>query len=194
MNFKELDDLPLYDLYNEFQQLMNDNKIEWYKSNKTYIKDQICLNSTTNNPDNIHLGRGSLIWDWDASETGTDGLLVVKKRNDILKESDFVCLCSSFKGSLFEDVYSKLEKKYVLGRVRIMKSDPKTCLSWHKDYHPRVHYPMKTQEGCFMIIEEEVKHLPQNTWWYTNTTVKHTAMNASKEDRLHLVATILGEK
>jgi hypothetical protein len=72
-----------------------------------------------------------------------------------------------------------------------MKSLPKTCLSWHVDDTKRIHYPIKTQEGCFMIIEEEIKHLPQHTWWLTNTLVKHTAMNASLEDRVHLVVTLL---
>jgi hypothetical protein len=189
MNFKELDDLPQYDLQEEFDRLINENKISWY-----HIADQICLNSTIDDPDNIHLGRGSLIWDWDNFERGAEDTSVVKRRDKILKESDFVNLCSGFKDSLFEEVYNRLEKKYKLGRVRIMKSAPKTCLTWHVDHHPRIHYPIKTQEGCFMIIEDKIMHLPQNTWWWTNTLVKHTAINASKDIRLHLVATILEEK
>jgi hypothetical protein len=44
-----------------------------------------------------------------------------------------------------------------------------------------------------MIIEDEVKHLPANTWWLTNTLVKHTALNASMEDRIHLVASLIDE-
>jgi hypothetical protein len=43
-----------------------------------------------------------------------------------------------------------------------------------------------------MVIEDEVKHLEQNKWYFTNTTKEHTAFNASKENRIHLVANILG--
>jgi hypothetical protein len=45
-----------------------------------------------------------------------------------------------------------------------------------------------------MVIEDEVKHLEENKWYWTNTVVKHTAFNASSEYRIHLVAAILGEK
>jgi hypothetical protein len=61
-----------------------------------------------------------------------------------------------------------------------MKSEPKTCLSWHVDFSTRIHYPMKTQEGCFMVIADEVCHLTENTWWWTDTVLPHTAFNASK--------------
>ena len=60
------------------------------------------------------------------------------------------------------------------------------------DSTPRVHYAIKTQEGAFMVIEDEVMHMPQSTWWWTNTLVNHTAFNASMADRIHLVATIIG--
>lgn len=50
---------------------------------------------------------------------------------------------------------------------------------------------MKTQEGCYMVIEDEVKHLPQNTERPTDTTVNHTVFNGTKENRLHLVVSIL---
>ena len=72
-----------------------------------------------------------------------------------------------------------------------MNSLPKTCLSWHEDQTPRLHYPIKTQSGCFMVIENESKHLKQNQWYWTNTTVPHTAFNGSKQPRLHLIVTVL---
>ena len=189
MNFVQLDDLPIHDLQDEFDRLLAEQKISWYK-----IQDQLCLNSTDDDPDNIYLGRGSLIWDWDSLDPSLPNANKLKRKEKIYKESDFNVLCNGFADSLFEDAYRALEKKYVLGRVRIMRSNMKTCLTWHVDQNPRVHYPMKTQEGCMMIIDNEVKHLPQNTWWWTNTLEKHTAVNASKDYRLHLVATILEEK
>jgi hypothetical protein len=196
-HFMQLTDLPIFDLYKEFEYLLEVKKINWYKvkdSTSYYIDDQICLNSTIDEPDSIHLGRGSLLQDWNKSHNDENGNLIVPKRKNILKENDFVVLCNQFKGTLFETVYNELDKKYVLGRVRIMKSKPKTCLTWHVDFSTRVHYPMKTQEGCFMIINNEVCHMPNNTWWWTDTRTPHTALNASQEDRYHLVAAILDKK
>ena len=82
-----------------------------------------------------------------------------------------------------------MEKRKVC-KFRLMMINPKTCLSWHTDSSPRLHYPIKTQEGCMMIIEDEVFHLNQNTWYMADTTFKHTALNASKEARIHLVVEI----
>jgi hypothetical protein len=185
-NFVELNDLPVYDLYTEFLKLLDLKKIWWHPNNE----DQICLNATTDDPSNCLTGRGSLYYDWDNSYMDGDKL-VIPKREKELNESDFTVLCEGFKGSVFEDVHFHLTKKYVLGRIRIMKSKPKTCLSWHVDDTPRIHFPMKTQDGCFMVIENESKHLEKNKWYFTNTVVPHTAFNGSKEDRIHLVGVIL---
>ena len=186
--YKELD-FPTYDLLSEFNKLMDNGTISWFEHD---CQDQICLNSTKDDPDNIFLGRASLYYDWDKSYI-ENGKIVTPLRVPPLKEEQFTTLCSAFKGTLFEEVYNALSEKYTLGRVRLMNSQPKTCLSWHKDDTNRIHYPIKTQEGCMMIIQDEVKHLEQNKWYHTNTTVKHTAVNASKETRLHLVACVLKE-
>jgi hypothetical protein len=45
-----------------------------------------------------------------------------------------------------------------------------------------------------MLIEDEVIHLKQHQWYWTNTLPKHTAFNASREDRLHLVVVVLDER
>ena len=74
-----------------------------------------------------------------------------------------------------------------------MQAAPKTCLSWHVDRTTRLHYPIKTQTGCFMVIEDELFHLVENEWCMTNTIARHTAFNASLESRIHLVATIIKE-
>jgi hypothetical protein len=184
--FTRIDDLPIYDLHTEFVRLLDENKIWWHHE----INDQICLNATEADPSNCLTGRGSLFLDWDNSYN-KDGKITVPLRKVPLTEESFTVLCTGFKDSLFEDVYNSITKKYTVGRIRIINSLPKTCLTWHVDATPRLHYPIKTQEGCFMIIENEIKHLPQNTWWSTNTLVKHTAMNASIENRMHLVVTLL---
>lgn len=192
-NFKILKNLPVLDLYSEFQRLLSENTIDWYKFNKNYIKDQICINSTVDNDKDIYYGRGSLIFDWDNHYYTDNGTMIVPKRKTILKESDFTVLCTQFKGTLFEEVYNELSSQYNVGRIRIMNSKPKTCLTWHKDDTTRIHYPIKTHEGCFMVIGDEVCHLNETIWYHTNTLTEHTAFNASKEDRLHLVVNILAD-
>lgn len=190
MNFVEIDTLPIYDLHTEFLRLLDEKKIWWSKTGN----DQICLNATNDDPGNCLAGRGSLFLDWDNSYTNKQGTLVVPPRKVPLKEESFKVLCTGFKDSLFEDVYNSITKKYNVGRIRIMNSRPKTCLSWHNDDTPRLHYPIKTQDGCYMVIEGESKHLKQNQWYWTNTVVPHTAFNGSTDERLHLVVTLLQEK
>lgn len=190
-NFSQIQDLPVLDLHTELNAMLNDGKISWSKDN------QICLNTVRGKEDDYTFGSGSLTYDWDnhtvaIDENGNERIVL----SDLPKEKrweehDFNILCSAFKGSLFEAVYQALSERYQLGRVRIMRMKSKTCFSWHDDYGKRLHYPIKTQVGCFMIIEDEFMHLPSQQWWMTNTWLKHTALNSSKEDRIHLVASIV---
>ena len=77
--------------------------------------------------------------------------------------------------------------------MRLMLMKPKSCLTWHNDFDTRLHYPIQTNKGCQMVIENEVLHMPANTWWLTNTSYDHTAFNASTDTRIHLVVSILEE-
>jgi len=187
--FNELD-LPQFELYQEFSNLLSSGKINWFGPE---YQDQICINSIKKDPDNFLLGRASLFYDWDKSYMD-NGKLEVPKRKLPLREAEFTTLCGAFKNTLFEEVYNIINKKYKTGRIRIMNSQPKTCLTWHSDKQKRLHYPMKTQAGCLMVINNEAKHLKKNSWYITDTTVDHTAINASKENRIHMVACILGER
>lgn len=188
MNFINLD-LPTYNLKSKLDEMLSNKKLYWTDLN------QICLNTIKGKEENFLYGAGSLYYDWSNGQDVVDENGNMKHTPAIrtvpLKEQDFTVLCDVFKNTVFEDVYNLLSNQYNVGRVRLMKSPPKTCLSWHIDDTKRIHYPIKTQEGCFMIIEKEIEHLPQHTWWLTNTLVKHSAMNASLEDRIHLVATLL---
>lgn len=184
-HFEKIEDLPTLDLYKEFRLMLDKKIISWngYK--------QICINSIPGHENDTSLGAGSLYYDWEKANRSADGSLSAPKKEQSLKESDFTELCSQFKGTMFEEVYNALKSKYTLGRVRVMESTPKTCLTWHVDPSHRIHYPLKTQEGCFMVIEDEVFHIPENEWYFTNTKMRHTAFNGSKESRLHLVAAVL---
>lgn len=189
--FKQITDLPteinLMDhLTPEMIQCLNDY-------------GQIGINSIPGHENDYTLGIGSLDRDWKnlkiTSEKGIVKYNIPDNKSKRLHERNFTVLCDIFKNTPFEEIYNTLGEKYLLGRVRIFKSDPKTCLTWHDDgSSPRIHYPMKTQMGCFMVIEDEVKHLGVNEWWWTDTRKLHTAFNASKESRIHLVGVIRGEK
>lgn len=186
-NFKKIDDLPIVDnLFDYFEKMVEEKIIE------IPIHNQVCINTPEDRPDDYLVGTGSLYLDWTKIDTNDlSSEKQIPKRDRVYEEHEFTNLCTVFKNTPFEEVYNALKNKYKLGRVRIMISLPKTCLSWHVDNSPRLHYPIKTQEGCFMVIEDEVYHLPQNQWTLTNTVIKHTAFNASFSKRYHIVASIL---
>lgn len=187
MNFQVLNNLPIHDLMQELNTLLNANKVSWYPG----CDDQICLNTIEGKESDVLFGRGSLYYDWDKKYTDANKKIVVPLRETPLLESDFKILCNQFTGTLFEDVYNSLTSNYKVGRVRIMNLKPRTCLTWHVDDTARIHFPMKTQDGCFMVIDNEIKFLEQNKWWYANTLKPHTVFNGSNENRYHLVAAIL---
>jgi len=191
-HFTKIDHLPCLDLETELHRLVANHDIYWVNN------EQICLNTSRKNSNDFSEGAGSLTYDWTKKITTTNDIgqeeIEVPKRDILLSEKDFQFLCSVFKGTLFETVYTELQKYFVLGRVRIMRSRPRSCLSWHNDFEKRLHYPITTQEGCFMVIDDEVQHLPKYQWCFTDTTIKHTAVNASKQERIHLVACILEQK
>lgn len=192
-NFEIIKDLPVYDLYKEFNNLLESKKISWFvDKNGVEEKSQICINSIQGKENDIHFGRGSLTYDWDKSFYDNNGNISAPKRDVSLKEEDFSVLCNQFKDTLFEEVYKELQKRYLVGRIRVMNTQPKTCLTWHVDDTIRIHYPMKTQEGCFMIIGDEIKFLEENVWYKTNTLIPHSAFNGSFSRRMHLVVNVLG--
>jgi hypothetical protein len=162
--------------------------------NIEWTSNQIGITTTADHPDDITIACGSMKYDWDkAYWSDKDSKQIVPLRDKVLTEQDFDTVASPFIGTLFEEVYNMLSLKYSIGRVRLMKMSPSMCLSWHTDTQLRLHYPIKTQEGCLMVIDDEVKHLAQDQWWLTNTLKKHTAFNGSREERIHLVVNVLGD-
>ena len=110
---------------------------------------------------------------------------------DSLSDHDFTLVSPVFENTIFEDFFNKLKTKHHVGRLRFMCMMPRKCLSWHVDYTPRVHFVLDSSEGNFMVIEDEVKHLPEFTSWITDTTYNHTAFNASMHPRVHIVGVLL---
>jgi len=161
-------------LYEKLQKIINDGKVDWNSVN------QILIN-TVPGIDDDEFGCGSLVklnaftGEWETP----------------YGEEDFTDIRKCFKGTVFEEVYEELKSNANIGRVRLMKMAPDRVLPWHFDYNDRYHYPIKTQIGCNLIIENECLNIPQDEWWWTQTTKWHSAMNGSNESRIHIVAIIL---
>jgi len=185
-------DIPSFpELFDQMQTVITAHDISWRPNN------QICINTVPGHESDPTYGTGSLQYDWSqhtAVEVAGLSSLEIPRRQEPLQESDFTIICTQFKGTIFETIYDLLSARYHIGRIRLMRSEPKTCLSWHKDDSSRLHYPIKTQAGCFMVIDDEVYHIPENRWTMTLTENLHTAFNASKHTRIHLVACILGNR
>jgi hypothetical protein len=191
--FKRIKKLAYFNILPELNRMLDENKIAWHPDN-----GQICINSAKGYEDNVHYGTGSLFYDWDNQEEVLDKdgktiKLIPKTFKIPKKESDFDTLCTVFENTVFEEVYNTVKQNYQIGRMRLMLMRPKFCLTWHMDDTNRLHYPIQTNKGCQMVIENEVLHMPSNTWWLTDTSVNHTAFNASPNARIHLVTSILGE-
>ena len=52
--------------------------------------------------------------------------------------------------------------------------------------------PLITNEDCFMVIENKNYTLEVGKVYLTNTTLRHTAVNASKNSRVHIVGCMYG--
>ena len=69
-----------------------------------------------------------------------------------------------------------------------MKMKPKTCYLWHADKTKRLHIPVYTHPHCFLLVDGEQFHIPADgKAVVVDTTKMHTALNASKIDRIHIV-------
>ena len=183
-HFYEVTSLPTFDLLSDVDKLLelDDRK-------------QIGITTISTSPNDTDVACGSLNYDWENAywekdEHGFDKK-IVPLRDPPLREEDFNTLVSQFVGTKFEIIYQEIQKRFKVGRIRLMRNLPVTCLTWHEDSQIRLHYPIKTQKGCFMVIDDEVKHLEQNKWYLTNTRLPHTAFNGSKEERIHLVVNIM---
>jgi len=94
----------------------------------------------------------------------------------------------------FKNVYDTLSQHYRLGRVRILKLDSRTSLSYHRDPEARLHIPIITNPGALMIVDKDAHHMKADgSVYYVDTTKYHAALNGGNDSRVHLVATILDE-
>lgn len=130
-------------------------------------------------------GGQSLALDWEGYDPKLGGS--PKPRKIILKEKQFDTITEMFEGTHIGEVVETLYKDYGAVRGRFMLSEWKTCLTYHKDPTPRLHIPIVTNENCFMVVDDNVIRMPFGSTYIVDTTLMHTAINASRFNRTHMV-------
>jgi hypothetical protein len=182
-------------LNTELHNMIDNGIIDWHEHHK-----QICINTHKDHAQDkfsgipkCHIGTGSLVYNWadNGVNINQEDRTSVEMHKEQLSEYDFNTLSPEFNGTVFEELFNTLSTNHKLGRLRFMKMTQRKCLSWHQDYTTRLHIVLDSYEGNFMLIEDEVKHMPNYTTWKTDTTYKHTAFNASMHPRVHIVGVIL---
>ena len=139
-------------------------------------------------PGNEKSTKGKNIWGryWTTLENGKE-----VERADFIDEEAYKEFIEDYKETYFEYIYNVLSKRYQLGRVRILKKEPRSTLSWHRDPEPRLHIPIITNLGSRIVVKDEAIHMPADgSVWIINATQYHTAFNGGEENRVHLVATL----
>ena len=161
-----------------------------------WVHNQLNITSTIDHVDDPSYGVGALRKDYSAGTRIVHDQWIEwqipNREGPSLNSADFRYICNIFLGTKFHEVAKLIESKYKrVGRIRLMRSWPFTCFSWHNDDEFRLHYPILTHPSCFMIVEEEIKHLPLDEWCLIDTTRKHSIFNGSRQQRIHIVAEIL---
>ncbi|MDG2482754.1 MAG: hypothetical protein P8Q36_18095 [Alphaproteobacteria bacterium] len=77
----------------------------------------------------------------------TDERYVEEPFEDIVDEASFSEFVPAFRGSYFEEIHRELQKRFTIGRMRVLAKDIYTCNSWHRDPEPRLHIPIVTNPG-----------------------------------------------
>lgn len=139
--------------------------------------NQLCLTNATPENHSVYVGTGSL-YDFDTKQWKA-------------REKDFLFFNSELKDNYIHEVYQNLQKSvpWKIGRVRIMRLEPKRCYSFHSDMDYRLHIAIDTNPQCFlMFFSGNFVHIPADGYMYFANTLKpHSAMNGGHKDRLHLV-------
>lgn len=115
----------------------------------------------------------------------------------LIPENTFTKIADFFLGTYTETVVEALKQDYKIGRVRFLALSPRTNYSWHKDVEEvRIHIPLKTSTANFFLWQEgpalmadRMRSAGQAYLFHTKNF--HTAVNADKEARVHLVANII---
>lgn len=171
--YKKLKKVDIDVLVDEFNFLLKDILLHKFQ-------DQLSLQKRAQTPSELELTEscGSLTYDI------VDGRKVRKSVE--LEDTEFNQVIKILKNSYIKE----LIEEFKLFRTRLMCLKSKTCLTWHDDYSQRVHIPLITNDKCFMVIENTKINLESGYAYQVDTTKMHTAVNASLENRYHIVGCV----
>lgn len=107
-----------------------------------------------------------------------------------VRERDFTVINPEFRGTAVERLLGALP--FPFGRTRIMRMAKKSSLSIHWDASLRYHYAVVTNPACYLVFMDgdvgHFRHIPADGYLYAMDARRtHTAINASREARIHLV-------
>jgi len=111
-----------------------------------------------------------------------------RKQREIGDDSDYTTLHPELKGTYIDEVFEVIPFKPF--RARLMVLDPAVCYSIHKDDTPRYHIAVTTSpDARFVFVDrQKVIHIPADgRVYFVDTREKHTAFNAGRAPRLHIV-------
>ncbi len=149
--------------------------------------------SLTRIPGNPESTEGKYSWGRYWTKPDNSGHEV--QRSEMIDEKLFSEFIPEFKNTYFKEIYDQLTKYFSLGRVRLLRKEPRSTLSWHRDPEPRIHIPIITNPGCRMVVDENAFHMPADgSAWFVNTCKYHNFFNGGEQDRIHFVATLPGFK
>jgi len=125
-------------------------------------------------------------------QDGLGSLFDFKANQWLAREADFNSNHPKVTGTPLETIIKEVSRlaQGRVGRFRLMRLKSKTCYSWHQDPDElRYHIPLVTNEFCLYLTEEGgIERLPEPGRLYSvRTNIPHTAVNASFQDRFHLV-------
>jgi len=113
----------------------------------------------------------------------------VHKVGITLTEENYKYINPPLKGSAIEAWLNSLEVPVF--RARLMLIPGRTCYSVHRDSQPRIHLPVITTDQNYMCFPDLgiMQHLAAtgDSYW-VDTRQRHTFVNCSGQDRIHLVA------
>lgn len=111
------------------------------------------------------------------------------------KEEEFRHINNEIKETEIANVYNTLGKHYNVTRYRIVVLPPKSCYGWHLDEEVRLHIPVFTTPGSFLITDDGIaSHLPADgqSYLFRANNSYHTAINSDySRNRIHLLINVI---
>lgn len=146
-----------------------------------------CRKDNTDSEFQLEESTLSLYYDWSKwdKESGTAPPKLPEHKR--LQQNQFTETCNLFKGTIIEDVNEIVKDTYGGMRGRILSLPPKYSMTYHYDESPRFHIPIKVNEKTFMVLDKSCYWFEVGNSYYVDTRNWHTAVNASLDNRIHLV-------